>query len=41
VHRIRSTLGLPFDVSPLPPFRCVHHTATTPSVCGGGCDFQQ
>ena len=40
VHRIRSTLGLPFEISPLPPFRCVHHTATTPSVCGGGSRMQ-
>ncbi|HPJ24900.1 MAG TPA: YifB family Mg chelatase-like AAA ATPase [Synergistaceae bacterium] len=40
VHRIRSTLGLPFDGSTLPPFRCVHHTATTPAVCGGGSRMQ-
>ena len=40
VHRIRSTLGLPFDVSPLPPFRNIHHTATTPSLCGGGSRMQ-
>lgn len=36
VMLLRSTAGLPFDLSRERPFRTVHHTSTTAAICGGG-----
>ena len=36
VMLLRSTAGLPFELSRQRPFRVVHHTATTAAICGGG-----
>jgi len=40
VTLVRSTLGLPFERGLTPPFRSVHHTASTASVCGGGSNLR-
>lgn len=37
---VRSTLGLPFEQGLQPPFRSVHHTASTVSICGGGSNLR-
>ncbi|MDO5116032.1 MAG: YifB family Mg chelatase-like AAA ATPase [Synergistaceae bacterium] len=36
VMLLRSTAGLPFELSRERPFRTVHHTATSAAICGGG-----
>ena len=36
VFLLRSTAGLGFDINRERPFRSVHHTASTVSICGGG-----
>mgnify|MGYP003807232489 CR=1 FL=1 len=38
--QVRSTLGMAFDPGMTPPFRTVHHTASTVSVCGGGATLR-
>ena len=40
VTLVRSTLGLPFRSTPFAPFRSVHHTASSVSVCGGGTSLR-
>ena len=37
---IRSSVGLPVPVDRRRPFRQVHHTASTVSICGGGSDIR-
>lgn len=37
---IRSAVGLPVPVDRSRPFRRVHHTASTVSICGGGSDIR-
>ncbi|MDI9370243.1 MAG: YifB family Mg chelatase-like AAA ATPase [Synergistaceae bacterium] len=37
---VRSTLGHLFEGSLEPPFRSVHHTASTVSICGGGANLR-
>ncbi len=37
---VRSTLGLPLDPGRVRPFRTVHFTASTISVCGGGSSLR-
>ncbi len=37
---VRSTVGLPPEESRTRPFRMVHHTATTVSICGGGATLK-
>ena len=37
---IRSAVGLPAPVDRRRPFRQVHHTASTVSICGGGSDIR-
>jgi len=37
---VRSTLGLPPQKGRTRPFRTIHHTATTVSVCGGGATLK-
>ncbi|HRW88173.1 MAG TPA: YifB family Mg chelatase-like AAA ATPase [Thermovirgaceae bacterium] len=37
---VRSTVGLPMDGSRRRPFRSIHHTASTISVCGGGSNLR-
>lgn len=37
---VRSTVGLPLDSSRRRPFRAIHHTSSTISVCGGGTNLR-
>lgn len=37
---VRSTVGLPLDSSRHRPFRAIHHTSSTISVCGGGTNLR-
>lgn len=37
---VRSAIGLPFERGLQPPFRSVHHTASTVSICGGGANLR-
>lgn len=40
VLMVRSTVGLSLDSSRRRPFRAIHHTASTISVCGGGTNLR-
>jgi magnesium chelatase family protein len=37
---VRSTAGLPFEPGRTRPFRAVHHTASSVSICGGGASMR-
>lgn len=37
---VRSTVGLPMEGARRRPFRSIHHTASTISVCGGGTNLR-
>lgn len=37
---LRSTAGLPFELSRERPFRSVHHTASAVAICGGGSSLR-
>jgi magnesium chelatase family protein len=37
---VRSTAGMPFEPGRTRPFRAVHHTASSVSICGGGASMR-